>query len=117
MSDEKLGMGFPKVQGSRTAERKPQCSLVFKRQFGRNLAAARKAAGMSQKEFAWRIGKAQSGVCYFEHGVRMPSLETVSLMSDVLKMSLDDLIPHVSEDDHDDMLDMMTIYDLLGDDD
>lgn len=68
--------------------------MSFLSEFGENLRNARNAQGMTQRELAQQIGITANCISMYESGRRMPNIETVSLMSDVLNISLEDLVPH-----------------------
>ena len=71
-------------------ERKPR--TITKEEFGRRLAIARTARGLTQEELGERIGRPKNSISEWERGLRMPYLDTVVLLADGLGLSLDDLV-------------------------
>lgn len=53
------------------------------------LKQAREAKGLSQIEMASRIGVSQAAYCYYEQGLRIPSLGVAKTICNVLNVSLD----------------------------
>lgn len=53
------------------------------------LKQAREAAGLSQTELANKIGVTQAAYCYYEQGLRIPSLGVAKTICGVLNVSLD----------------------------
>ena len=60
--------------------------------FSENVRQARKREGLSQEEFAERIGVTQQMVSKYESGIKLPSLSTLSDIADVLNCSVDGLL-------------------------
>lgn len=60
--------------------------------FAKNLAAARENAGLSRTELAAKIYAAPMSVRKWENGVVYPHVTTLILISDVLGVSIDDLV-------------------------
>ena len=56
--------------------------------FGNALAAARKAAGMTQEQLAAQINVTRQALSHWENGRSQPDEETVQRLSEVLKVSL-----------------------------
>jgi transcriptional regulator with XRE-family HTH domain len=52
---------------------------------GKEIAEARKAAGLTQKEVADKLGMTVPGVGHWEQGFREPSLETLNKLARLLK--------------------------------
>ena len=50
---------------------------------------ARDAKGLSQIEMASKIGVSQAAYCYYEQGLRIPSLGVAKTICGVLNVSLD----------------------------
>ena len=59
--------------------------------FGENLRAARKAAGLSQKELADAVGAKHNSVSNWEKGQNNPSQPTIEKLCGVLGVSANDL--------------------------
>lgn len=57
-----------------------------------NLKQARKNLGISQGEFAYRLGVVQSAVSNWEKGLRTPKLEHLPLIATVLQTTPTELI-------------------------
>lgn len=53
------------------------------------LKQAREAAGLSQTELANKVGVTQAAYCYYEQGLRIPSLGVAKILCNVLNVSLD----------------------------
>ena len=60
--------------------------------FGRNIAAARKAAGMTQKQLSEACGQNEQRICHIETGLREPSLKLTYRIATVLGTNIDKLI-------------------------
>ena len=86
----------------------------FMKKFASNLRGFRKIAGYSQPDLAQQVGMSKSTICHYERADRIPDIERASLISQVLGVSLDALIPDAELDVIDDE-DQTNIYDLLGD--
>lgn len=54
--------------------------------FGDNLKAARKAAGMTQKELADAVGAKHNSVSNWEKGLNAPSKDTIEKLCEVLQL-------------------------------
>ena len=65
---------------------------ITKEEFGRRLAIARTARGLTQEELGERIGRSKNSISEWERGVRMPYLDALVLLADGLGLSLDDLV-------------------------
>ena len=63
---------------------------------GLRLKMARERAGISQVELAVRIGKGQAAVSQWEHGRRLPGIEDLVKMSEVLGVSPAALLPEAA---------------------
>ena len=60
--------------------------------FCENLKNARKFCEMTQKQVAEKLGVVESCYANWEQGRTEPSIEMLRKLSDILKISLDDLI-------------------------
>lgn len=87
--------------------------MSFAKELADNLRAARMRSGYTQAELAQKIGSSASCISMYEGGNRVPNLERMSIISHVLGMSLDDLVPYVPEKMHVDE-NQINIYDLIG---
>lgn len=90
---------------------------MFADELSDNIRDARMAIGITQAELAQKVGVSNSCISQYETSKRMPSLETMSILSDIFNTSLDDLIPksrwEIPEDEG-----QTDIFDILdGDDD
>lgn len=90
---------------------------MFADELSSNIRSARQATGMTQVDLAQKIGVTDSCISQYETSKRMPNLETMSMLSDILNISLDDLIPKshwkMPKDEN-----QTDIFDMLdGDDD
>lgn len=66
---------------------------MFADELSDNIRDARMAIGITQAELAQKVGVSNSCISQYETSKRMPSLETMSILSDIFNTSLDDLIP------------------------
>lgn len=62
--------------------------------FGANLAALRKARGLSQADFAELVGVSLSMVIYYERKATNPSADFVGKAAKVLNVATDELLGH-----------------------
>lgn len=89
---------------------------MFADELSGNIRSARQATGMTQGELAQKVGVTDSCISQYETSKRMPSLETMSILSDILNTSLDDLIPkshwEIPKDEN-----QTDIFDVLDEDD
>lgn len=60
--------------------------------FGKNIAAARKRKGMSQKELADKVGIIYVTIGRYERGEIKPSIDVAKKIADALDVSLDYLV-------------------------
>jgi transcriptional regulator with XRE-family HTH domain len=61
-------------------------------QFGRNLAEAREWAGLTQTELARQARMQQKDISLLESGARLPRLDRISALAEVLGVQLRDLL-------------------------
>ena len=61
-------------------------------EFGRNLAEARKAAGLTQSRFAELTGLSQQMVDYYERRAKNPTAEFLQKAAQVLHVTMDELL-------------------------
>lgn len=87
--------------------------ITFEEKLSRNLRRARQRCGYNQATLAQKIGVGTSCISQYERGRRTPNLKTMSLISHVLDVSLDDLIPYVEDNKLTDTR-QTNIYDLIG---
>ena len=59
---------------------------------GLKIKEARKKLGFSQEKLANKIGVSKVTICWYENGDRVPSLDNFLKLSDVLNLSLDELV-------------------------
>jgi transcriptional regulator with XRE-family HTH domain len=64
---------------------------TIKERFGERVQKLRKEMGISQEEFAARVGVHRTYMGFIERGERNPSLTKIYKISSVLKVSLSDL--------------------------
>jgi transcriptional regulator with XRE-family HTH domain len=69
---------------------------IQRRQFGTNLAAERKKAGISQEQLAFRAGIHRTEVSLIERGLREPRLETLLKLARGLEVLPATLIEGIS---------------------
>lgn len=60
--------------------------------FNKNLAEQRSLQGISQKSMAEALGVAQSTYSLYEKGAREPNIEKIVAISQILKVSADELL-------------------------
>ena len=60
--------------------------------FGRNLAAARQARGMTQPQLAETLGMTVKGIDYYERRAKNPNSDFVQKAAKVLKVSVSELL-------------------------
>ncbi len=60
--------------------------------FGRNLAQARQAAGLTQTQFARLAGLSQQMVDYYERRAKNPTADFVQKAAQILTVSVDELL-------------------------
>lgn len=87
--------------------------MTFKEQLAENIRNARIDAGISQKNLAQMIGCGATSMSMYEHSKRMPNVMIMSMISGILGVSLDDLVPHVEPKRHDDPS-QTDIFEILG---
>ena len=96
-----------------------RCGLPDRQEFidglSKNLREARKAAGLTQKQLAQKVGCAAHTLSQYENGTRMPNVRMISIISHELGTSLDDLIPYVPATTYKERSNMcqLTIFDVL----
>lgn len=78
-------MRFPRHKGAPTQERE-------KMNLGENIKKARKAAGVTQKQLAERMGVYQKDVSRWENGEHAPSIELLAGICKALRVSADTLL-------------------------
>jgi DNA-binding XRE family transcriptional regulator len=62
------------------------------KQFGRNLAEARRWEGLTQTELAQQVSIRQFELCKLEYGSRCPRLDMVVRLADALGVQVRDLL-------------------------
>lgn len=60
--------------------------------FARNLFAARRRAGLTQKQLAERAGMHGTEICIYEQGQRLPRLDTLMKLAGSLKAPAGELL-------------------------
>jgi|688.fasta_scaffold1656007_1 transcriptional regulator with XRE-family HTH domain len=68
--------------------------------FGKRLAQARKAQGLSQEELAAKLGTSRVNLAYYERKAENPTLEFLNRCADVLQMPVSELIGEDHADEH-----------------
>ncbi len=66
------------------------------RQFGANLAGQRQRAGISQEELGIRADVHRTEISQLERGLRVPRLDTIVKLRDVLGVTTDELTAGIS---------------------
>jgi putative transcriptional regulator len=67
------------------------------KQLGINIKIARIKKGVSQKEFASKIGKTANFLCLIENGKRTPSIRLLSKMAKELGITMSELFREVDK--------------------
>lgn len=60
--------------------------------FGAKMRLCRERLGLTQADLAEKSGLQPSAICFFETGVRLPSLENLIVVADALGESIDVLV-------------------------
>ncbi len=90
--------------------------MEFVEKLSENIRNARREKGLTQKQLAQQVGVTANAISLYETARRMPNLMIMSLMSDALDVSLDDLIPYAVHEMSVDTS-QTCIFDLIGDKD
>jgi len=64
---------------------------VLKKQLGRRIAKLRRAAGLTQAQFAEKNGYSTDFISLVERGINAPSVAGLQRMAKILKVSVKDL--------------------------
>lgn len=64
--------------------------------FCTNMRRLRKAKHLSQSVIAERLNVSQRTISHYENGTCQPSIEGLIKLADMLEVSIDDLVGHVS---------------------
>ncbi len=75
------------------SELEGRSGMDFRKELGRRIAAARKAAGMTQRDVADALHVSCACVSYYETGSRMPNPMVIRDISYLFDVMVDDLIP------------------------
>ncbi len=63
---------------------------------GKKLRQLREAEGLTQAQFAKKVGLTQAAISQFEDGKRTPSTQALQKIATALRLSIDDLINNMS---------------------
>lgn len=66
--------------------------MTFRQSFGSRLRAARRQAGITQRDLAARIGVSPACLSMYEHGKRLPNIETASAAAAALGIPFSRLV-------------------------
>jgi transcriptional regulator with XRE-family HTH domain len=66
------------------------------REIGRRIKQLRDAEGMTQTQFAKKVGLTQAAISQFEEGKRIPSTQALQKIAVGLELSIDELIGNIS---------------------
>ena len=69
------------------------------KKIGKRIAELRRDAGITQAQLAEKIGMSSEFISRLERGVNSPSIDTVNKMSDVLKVTIRDILTIPESDD------------------
>lgn len=64
-------------------------NAVLPKVLGRKIQKARKASGLTQEELADKVGVSRAYMGYIEQGRNVPSVEILSKIARVLRISID----------------------------
>ena len=62
---------------------------------GRRIRERRKALGLTQAELAGEVGVTKAAIYYYETGMKTPSLATITTISRVLDVTIDELVKDI----------------------
>ena len=65
------------------------------KQFGQNLQKLRTSNNMTQEDLGKLINVTQSTIAYYESGKKQPSLETIVIIADYFRVSVDYLLDRI----------------------
>ena len=71
--------------------KKNKLGIIDQKSFGKKIKNARKEMGLTQFELAEKINVSQNFLGDIERGIKLPSLPKLILLSNVLKLSLDNM--------------------------
>lgn len=71
--------------------KKNETEIIDQKAFGKKIKISRKKMGLTQFELAEKINVSQNFLGDIERGIKLPSLQKLILLSNTLKVSLDDL--------------------------
>lgn len=71
--------------------KKNELGIIDQKSFGKKIKNARKEMGLTQFELAEKINVSQNFLGDIERGIKLPSLPKLILLSNVLKLSLDNM--------------------------
>ena len=73
--------------------------MSFLEELAYNIRTGRINAGLTQVQLAQKIGCTNAAISMYELSKRSPKIEVLAAMATAFDMSLDDLVPHVSQVD------------------
>ena len=71
--------------------KKNELGIIDQKSFGKKIKNERKEMGLTQFELAEKINVSQNFLGDIERGIKLPSLPKLILLSNVLKLSLDNM--------------------------
>ena len=66
--------------------------------FGKRLKVFRKSQGLTQNEFADKLGVERSNISRYENGETLPSIETFLEMCNILNIDIENIIKYIEEE-------------------
>lgn len=66
-----------------------------KKMLGANIKRARIRKGLTQAELAGEVGVTKAAIYYYETGMKTPSLATITTISRVLDVTIDELVKDI----------------------
>ncbi|MDF2565101.1 MAG: transcriptional regulator, family [Massilibacillus sp.] len=70
--------------------------VIVMKQFGQNLQKLRTNNNMTQEDLGKLLNVSQSTIAYYESGKKQPSLETIIVIADYFRVSVDYLLDRVN---------------------
>lgn len=91
--------------------------MSFRTDLGKAIRNARLSADMTQTALAQKVMVSKSCICMYESGRRMPDIYMLSILSNVLDVPIESLVPSLPHYSHDESDGQTTIFDVIGEDD
>lgn len=82
--------------------------------FGKNLRNARETKNLTQSEMANALGLSVAAYSHYENNYREPPLRTLKKISDILDISIDSLLAHITDTDNNEFEHAKLFWNNLG---